>query len=580
MPAPGFCRYGRSRASPVILKALCQATDAGSDGHFFTSIGLPLSSLQRLPPLREAGLLLGYVLLYVFLDWFSYTHPVAPFAITPWNPPPGLSLVLLLRFRLGYWPVLFVAAWLSEWLVRGLAAPLPLLALSCAIMTAGYSGAAAFLRRTVRIDSDLTRLRDLSCFVAVVIVVTLPIAASYVAVFLFAGLIPQDEFIKDVLLFWGGDVIGIVVTTPVFLTHWPSRSRDRALRWGVVEYLQFLTLLAALWLVFGWEVTDEFRYFYILFLPLVWIAMRHGIGGATLAIIAIQLGLIGFVQTSDHEQATVLELQMLMFTLTLTGLFLGMTVTERRRVESSLSQRENALNHALRLAAVSEMASALAHELNQPLSAIGSYVRACQLLALRPEDASRLTSTLDKVAGEVARAGQVVHRLRDFFRGGVMRLEPASLSQLVDGALATLAKRAERARVQIRTTLPGNLPPVLVDPVQMETVLHNLLANAIDALQNQRDETRTIEITAQAARGELLVSIRDNGPGIATEIGEHLFENFTTTKPDGLGLGLSMSRSIVEAHGGRLWLVPSSDGACFTFALPIAQPASISHDPY
>jgi integral membrane sensor domain MASE1 len=144
-------------------------------------------------------------------------------------------------------------------------------------------------------------------------------------------LIAPHEFLMDVLIYWVGDVIGIIVMAPLLLVHHPVQAAALRGPLGSRENIaQLITLLCVLWLVFGWDVADEFKHFYPLFLPLVWIAMRHGLKGATLAILAIQLGLIVFVQSIEHRSMTVLELQILMFALDSTGLFLGIAVNERQ----------------------------------------------------------------------------------------------------------------------------------------------------------------------------------------------------------------------------------------------------------
>lgn len=520
------------------------------------------------PKIHTFLLLCVYVAAYVFLDWVSYIHPVAPFAITPWNPQAGLALVLLLRFGTRFWPILFAGALAAEWFVRGLQAPFGLILLSCAVMTAGYAAASVILVRKLKIDTAFSRLYDLSWFVAVTIAITLPIAANYVAMFLFAGLIPQEEFLKDVLVYWVGDVIGIIVAAPLLLVHWPFRLNAWKSLFARRENIaQLIIVLAVLWLVFGWTVTDEFKYFYLLFLPLIWIAMRHGLKGATLAIMVIQLGLIVFVQTSEHGYITMLELQMLMFSLAATGLFLGMAVTQRQRAESILGQREVTLNHALRLASASEMSSALAHELNQPLSAIGSYVKASQLL-LSEQQPERLRETLEKVTAEIARASQVIHRLRDFYRGGVTKLECITVAELFEGIWPPLLKRAERHGIKLELQLKGPLPEILVDRIQLETVIHNLVTNAMDALITGPAARKEILVTARKDdEGQLRVEMLDTGPGVPADMRSRLFDAFETTKAEGLGLGLGICRSIIEAHGGKLWLEPTAEGACFVFTV-------------
>jgi glucose-6-phosphate-specific signal transduction histidine kinase len=172
--------------------------------------------------------------------------------------------------------------------------------------------------------------------------------------------------------------------------------------------LQTVLVVAALWLVFASHLFDELKLFYVLFLPLMWIAMRHGIEGTAVATLVIQVGLIAAMWLGDYGAGTVLEFQFLLLAVCDYGLFLGLTVSERREIALQLRERQFELDRSLRLVGASELASALAHELNQPLSAISSYVRACQLMIGGGRDVPKaLTDTMEKVVVEVTRAGNV-----------------------------------------------------------------------------------------------------------------------------------------------------------------------------
>jgi C4-dicarboxylate-specific signal transduction histidine kinase len=235
-----------------------------------------------------------------------------------------------------------------------------------------------------------------------------------------------------------------------------------------------------------------------------------------------------------------------------------------------LRDKQEKLDRSLRLAGASELASALAHELNQPLSAIGEYLRAGQFMLAREAAGGELAQTMDKVIAEANRAGSVVRRLRDFFRSGSTRIEAIAPSRLIDEASATLRERAAEHRVAVQATADG-APDVLVDRVQVEAVLHNLLANAIDALKATNGERRVRIDATNGDIGFVRICIADNGSGVPADIAADLFDPFVTTKATGMGLGLAISRSIVDAHGGRLWHEPRAPGSAFCFTLPTAQ---------
>jgi C4-dicarboxylate-specific signal transduction histidine kinase len=267
-----------------------------------------------------------------------------------------------------------------------------------------------------------------------------------------------------------------------------------------------------------------------------------------------------------------LQFQFLLLSLAVTGIILGAAISERRQAEVRLREKQFELDRTLRLAAASELASALAHELNQPLSAIATYVRACQVMAA-DEGSSRgaLRQTMDKVVEEAARASAVVRRLREFFRAGSMQLERLEVEPLLRTALAGEHYRIERHRVTCETVCAAGLPQVLADRVQVEIVLHNLLANAIDALKDNAIEERLIRVTAESESERLVrVVVADSGPGITTEIADQLLHPFLTSKASGMGLGLAISRSIIEAHGGRLSIDAGRSGMV-SFTLPVAR---------
>ena len=511
----------------------------------------------------------GYVLGYIALDWISFIDPIGAFAITPWNPPPGLSLAFLLRYgiRQGGW--LFVAAIAAEFLVRSAPAPLLVLVAASLLLAAGYTGVTAVLTRLLRFSPDITSLRDATVFVVTTAVACSAIAFAYVALFAGSGLLPPRDFWSGVAQFWIGDLIGIVVTTPVLLLLTRTR-RHPSLRPTLEAFAEALAVALALWVVFGTRWGDEPKLFYVLFLPVIWIAMRHGVEGAVFGTLAVQLGLIAAIVATRRGYGAVLDFQFLMLAIAATGLLLGAAVSERRTMERQLRDKQGKLDRSLRLAAASELASALAHELNQPLSAITAYLRACEMMLGTPlQHSGELRATMGKVVGEAARAGDVVRRLRDFFRSGTVQVETVAPAVLIDEACATLRERAERHRIAL-VTGGRDAPAVTVDRVQIEAVLHNLIANAIDALKS-RPGSRIVRVVA--ARGEpgfVRIAVEDNGPGISAEIAESLFDPFVTTKPRGTGLGLAISRSIVDAHGGRLWHEMLDPGSAFLFTVPEA----------
>lgn len=590
----------------------------------------------------------AFLAAYVGLDWLSFFHAWGAVGITPWNPSPALGLVLLMRRGLTWAPLLFVAQLAAELLVRGLPAPWPATLCVAVAVALVYTAAAAALRAR----PFGARVPDVLRLFAVAGSAAAAAGLASVAVFAVAGLVPVHEFGHAALRYWIGDVIGSVVVVPLALAL--PRLLDRPAGWGEAA-LQGVAALLALWIVFGIESTDEFQFFYLLFLPLVWVAVRRGLPGAALAVALVQLGLVLAFELIGHPAGKVTALQFLMLALAATTLVLGAAVEERlaalarlsailatapdgiltidsegrveianpaaermfggplagrdpaslglgggpeieacrldgahfpaevasggdvlvlrdvsrrRQVETRLREQQAQLAHAGRRAAAGEMGSALAHELNQPLAAIIAFSRAARRLASAGEGL-RLAETLDKVVAQADRAGEIIRRLREFLRRGEGTREPVAPALLLDEAVALVAGEAAPRGIRLAVEVAPDLPAVLADRIQIEQVLTNLLRNAFDALAAS-EGARLVTLSARlAGEGRVELAVHDSGPGVDPAMAEALFTPFASGKEHGMGLGLAISRGIVESHGGRL-CYDGRDGASFRFDLPAA----------
>jgi two-component system, LuxR family, sensor histidine kinase TtrS len=230
------------------------------------------------------------------------------------------------------------------------------------------------------------------------------------------------------------------------------------------------------------------------------------------------------------------------------------------------------MEHAMRLSLMGEMASSLAHEINQPLTAILSYARGCERRLARGEDADGVREAIGRIAIQAERAGDIVRRMREFVRKNPARQVPIEPAAVFRDALALFEPSATACELRVEAHLPEKLPPVRADRLQLEEVTLNLLQNALEAVDGQQE--KKIRFSAELEGGSIFAAVSDNGPGLAPEARERLFEAFYTTKPGGLGLGLSLSRSIVEAHGGRLSVDERAQtGTTFRFYLPISEEA-------
>jgi two-component system, LuxR family, sensor kinase FixL len=245
-------------------------------------------------------------------------------------------------------------------------------------------------------------------------------------------------------------------------------------------------------------------------------------------------------------------------------------LTERQRTEARLHELQAELVHISRLTAMGEMASALAHELNQPLSAIANYMKGSRRLleGSADESAGILRDAMDKAAEQALRAGNIIRRLRDFVARGETERRVEDVKKLIEEASALALVGAKDRGIRVRFQFDPKIDFVLADKVQIQQVLLNLIRNAIEAMEGCEKRELAIS-TAPAPGSSLAISVADTGSGIAPEIGAQLFQPFVTSKHQGMGIGLSISRTIIEAHGGSIAARPNTGGGTvFSFTLP------------
>ncbi|MBL8287568.1 MAG: MASE1 domain-containing protein [Rubrivivax sp.] len=557
------------------------------------------------------GVAVAYVAAFALLDWVSYIRPLQGFNITPWNPQPALAIALLLANRRWLWLV-GVSLLAAELAVRGLPANWFVTLASVSALTLVYAAIARALEGALESSVALADMRDLARFTAIVVPGALASGVVYVLIMASAATGPSGSLLAAIARYWVGDAVGLLVLLPMLLVLMDAQRRA-ALRVALARggtWALALLIVALLAAVFGRDDRDHFKFFYLLLLPVVGASAWLGLAGAVLAAGLTQVGLIVGVQAVQNPDLTVFELQVLMAALTMTGLALGVAVDARARAEAEL-------RGSLRMAAAGQMAAALAHELSQPLTALASYAHAARLLRPRvpPDDAAPgpvpaapaspaasaapaapaapaasaasapgplpvaavaadaaarervLADLVQRMAGDALRASEVVKQLRGFFRSGSTPLQPVPVAALLREAEAAQAARAEAAGVSLHTQVTGELPPVWMDRVQIAVVLRNLLANALDAA-SAAGVRGPVRLQAARAGDELRIDVLDPGGGVDAARLRAIFEPGSSDKPGGMGLGLSICRAIVEAHGGRLWAEPGAQGH-FSFTLPL-----------
>ena len=253
------------------------------------------------------------------------------------------------------------------------------------------------------------------------------------------------------------------------------------------------------------------------------------------------------------------------------GVAFVLDLTERKRAADTLRALQMELAHASRLATMGQLAASIAHEVNQPIGAVRNNAHAAlRFLDGEPPDLAEVREALECVVSETYRAGDILGGIRDQIKKAPPRKERVDLSEAIEEVIALVRGELSKHNVSVQARLAPGLSPIHGDRVQLQQVMLNLIVNAIEAMTSIDDDARELVVSTQSSPEGLLVAVGDSGPGIAAEDRERIFESFFTTKAAGVGIGLSICRSIIDGHGGRLWAdTQQPRGAVFRFTLPV-----------
>jgi len=248
-------------------------------------------------------------------------------------------------------------------------------------------------------------------------------------------------------------------------------------------------------------------------------------------------------------------------------------LTASKRAEEALRQSQATLAHVTRMTTSGEITAAIAHEVNQPLSAAITNSSTCLMwLEREPADVQEARDAASRCLDDVTRAADIISRIRRLFNKGTPQRTPVAVRDIVDEMIGLLRNEAERHSISIRSDLAVDCPVAIADRVQLQQVFMNLMANAIDAMKGNASPCELVIRSKQTDDGQLQIEVSDSGPGVGEQQTNQIFNAFFTTKPEGTGMGLSISRSIIESHGGRLWVTANSGrGATFHFTLPVVE---------
>lgn len=554
----------------------------GPDVSITRAIGRRASVVAALfPRLHRAIPALAFLFVYVALEWMSFIHEHKGVPVTPWNPGLGVAFAVLVLGGPAYGLVLFAGVCVAELFVLHTKVAWPVVIAIAAVVSVGYGAAAAAAGRYLRRDVGLASIRDVLVLLCAGVAGAAAVAVVLGLLMLATGELNLTDLPKSSVPLFVGDVIGIAVMAPLVLELSLRRERMSwaSLRDVAGEAAIFVVVTGlALWMVVGSDRPNDYKYFSLLFLPVVAAAVRHGIDGSCLALAATQFGLVGLLHAYGYDAVTFTEFQIVMFVLTMTGLLVGVVVSERRRADreahdakARLSEMQEEASRAARANMVSGMASALAHEINQPMTAARALARSAQQILRQPDaDLGRVEKNLSGLVVQIDHAGGVVRRMREFLRRGTPHLSTLDVRTLLDDALVLVRPDVQASGIRIDVAMEASLPAIFADRIQLQQVIINLVRNAADAIVESQVSEGLIQVRANRvpARDEIEIRVIDNGIGVPAD--RNLFEPLSSSKSEGLGLGLSISASIVQAHGGRLWLHASRPGETeFRFTVPV-----------
>ncbi len=564
---------------------------SGVDGDFAgISIDLLKEKMETLPWNLAANCVLAIT--YFLTARLGLAYAIPPGNATAVWPPSGIALGALFIFGVRVCPGIFVGSLVAN------------LGTGLSLMMAVTFGAGNTLEALIafalchRFLDIETPFKMASCgfrlflIAAVACAVAATVGASSLA---YSGAINQSQFPDNWLTWWLGDISGVMLITPIFLllqrrSVWHARSSTYT---GTFVSLFVLGVVSNV--VFG-NWIPEGHAESLLYMPLIvvfWLLLTFdpivvclaNLLIAVIAVLSTSAGIGPFA--TEVVTQSLFELQLFMTVYTLTGLTLTGVLTRQRIIERRESQlaarihaeeqlrlKEAELAHVSRLSTMGELIAGIAHEINQPLYAISNLAATSKQMlgTIENKQHDKLCEINQQITEQAVRAGEIIRRLRGFVSKTDGHRSAFDINDAVTDALRLLDTEARKSKVSIEKT-HCHAPEILVfaDRVQTEQVLVNLLRNGFDSLSDNDPANRVIVVQTSCTEDEVRVSVSDNGVGIPEASAHELFEPFFTTKESGMGMGLAISRTIIQAHGGRIWAAANSKGGTgttFTVVLP------------
>ena len=504
-----------------------------------------------------------FSLAFFAIDWLSYIHPLGHLNITPWNPPAALEVLFLFSTGMAWLAWVYITLGISDWLVRGSFIFSPAVVLGNAMLVLCYAGIAASLRHVLHGKAHLRDPVEVGSVSIITMVGALVTSCLYIGLQTWIGALQAVDFWTALHRFVVGDLLGLMIALPLFFVATDRRRRHQYRQMFRARSFQGLMvgLLICMSVIFSLPLAQQMTYFFSLFFVIGLIAATHSLPGATLASALVQLPLVFSATRAGTLPETLLDMQIVMLTLSLTGLIIGTVVDERMRAEERLRE-------SLQLVAAGELAGSLAHELHQPMSALSAYAESALLLQAQQAQGVEVRDTLDqtlrRIVDETLRATRIVKGLRSFFTSGVSALQEVDAHTLIEDSLARVQDKAQQAHVQLQASYPASPISLVVDPVQISTALSNVLKNAIEA--SPAGATVWVKLSLEKHH-TASIRVVDMGPLLTPDEADLIFRPFYSQKKEGLGLGLSVSKSLVDNNDGILRYQDQPE-KCFQLLLP------------
>jgi two-component system, LuxR family, sensor kinase FixL len=513
-----------------------------------------------------------YVVVYSAINAFTRSSQFAQSGITLWSPDDGLTALMLLRSR--RFALLALATQIAtdvfvNRVAQGLVADVVVSAISIAI----FAIMAEYLSRPRWSRFGAQEVAQVVSLLAIVPLAAAACAATISVTLFMAGAISLHEIWPAARVYWIGDTVGIiVVVSGVRAALEVAREPARVAPSGF-DFVASVFVAVAIFLIAALVVptADSRTMLYLMLLPVLWIGVTYGYRPAAMAVLFGQISLVASVRWFGVDDGAFGQIQLFMLVLSVAGLLLGGISTERTSAALLLQRQRRALERGSAQASLGAAAASIAHELSQPLTSLAAYVHAARRLLRQGSNAETIEHALASAESEAKRAQAIMARVRDFFAGGGLRREDVDLAELAQKICALNLSEAARRGVDISVVVPstGNLNTVECDRVMVEQALNNLVVNAVDAISSAGAKHGAVVIELASEAEQAGFDVVDDGPGVDPTISDRLFEAFESTKPTGMGMGLSLTQQIMQKHGGRLeWRPSPPSGARFSIRFP------------